>query len=368
MATIGGYGTLQVADIIASGLQTVAQYGEDNLYLQFQKSLAIHNQWSQDMISMFCERTSDRLRLYGGVANVVNEEMTELALPDASKAVTGSNLGFPMQRFGSTLQWTRDYFRLARVNEMASELDAHIDQDRQRLVKQIKRAFLNPTNNLTYRDRLSSRQAANVTLPVRALLNADSTDIPLGPNGETFDGTTHNHYMAPASGTLAAADVTALITNVMEHKVPDALLMFIPQSLETTIRGFNGAGQFEGTVDVRIHQPVTSQYAIGDLDVYNTGDRKIGIYGPADVWVKPWMPANYILVVDTGAGLFKPLAFRFQEDDPSLSDFTIRYENESFPLRAQVIARDFGVAPAQRHMAAAMYYGGGTSYVAPTTY
>ena len=93
-------------------------------------------------------------------------------------------------------------------------------------------------------------------------------------------------------------------------------------------------------------------------------DRAIGIFGAAEVWVKPWMPANYLLVVDEGTGTMKPLAFRVQEDDATLSEFSIRAEDESYPLRARTMARDFGVAPANRHMAASLFVGN-TSYVAP---
>jgi hypothetical protein len=61
----------------------------------------------------------------------------------------------------------------------------------------------------------------------------------------------------------------------------------------------------------------------------------------------------------------KPLAFRVQEDDPSLANFSIRAEDESYPLRARTMARDYGIGVAQRHMAAALYTGD-TTYTAPT--
>jgi hypothetical protein len=61
----------------------------------------------------------------------------------------------------------------------------------------------------------------------------------------------------------------------------------------------------------------------------------------------------------------KPLAFRVQEDDPSLANFSIRAEDESYPLRARTMARDYGIGVAQRHMAAVLYTGD-TTYTAPT--
>lgn len=357
------YGTLQIADTIASSQQTVAQYGEDNLYGQFQRALDIHNRWVNDMVGMFCVRTTDRIRLYGGIDDVINEPMGEQSRPDASKGATGSNIGFPLYRFGSSMQWTRDYFRIARVDEVVAQMNAHANKDRLRVVTEIKKAFLIPTNNLTYRDQLASRQSANVTLPVRAFLNADGVDIPLGPNGETFTGGSHTHYAGTTS--LTAANISTLISNVLEHGVPTNLRLYINQAQEAAVRAMTGAGEFVAYVDARIRQPLTATYADRPLDINNTGDRAIGVFGAAEVWVKPWIPANYLLVVDEGTGNMKPLAFRVQEDDPGLSQFSIRAEDETYPLRARTMARDFGVAPAQRHMAAALYVGN-ASYVAPT--
>lgn len=358
------YGTLHISDAIASSQQTVAQFGENNLFLEINNALTYHNKWVTDMTTMFCERTTDRLRLYGGIGDVVNEEMDEESRPDASKSGSGVNIGFRIGRFGSSMQWTRDYFRIATLEEVVGQTNAHADQDRLQIVRQIKRAFLTPTSSLSYRDKLASRQSANVVLPVRALLNADSTVVPQGPNGETFDASTHTHYSGTTS--LTAANVTALIANVLEHGVPANLRLYINSAQEAAIRAMTGAGEFVAYVDARIRQPLSATFADGvALDTGNTGDRAIGIFGAAEVWVKPWMPASYLLCVDEGTGNIKPLAFRIQEDDPTLSDFTIRAEDESYPLRARTMARDFGVSVARRHMAAALFVGA-SSYTAPT--
>lgn len=359
------YGTLHISDTVASSQQTVAQFGEDNLYTEISRGFAIHNNWVNEMVDALCERTTDRLRLYGGLDDVQNEQMGEESRPDASKITAGVNIGFPLYRFGSSMQWTRDYFRTATVSEIVAQANAHANKDRLQIVRQIKLALMTPTNNLAYKDRLANRQAANVTLPIRALLNADSTVVPQGPNGETFDASTHTHYAGYASGAVAAADVTLAVNTVLEHGVPTNLVMWIPIGLEATIRGYTGAGQFQPYTDARIRQPLDATYAIGrNLDVNNTGDRAIGIYGAAEVWVKPWMPSNYIIVVDTG-GSMKPLAYRTHENDATLAEFSIRAEDESYPLRAKTMARDYGIAVGQRHMASVLYTGG-SSYVAPT--
>jgi len=51
---------------------------------------------------------------------------------------------------------------------------------------------------------------------VKAFINADSSPMQNGPNGEVFDGTTHTHYDGAAA--LTAAAVSTEITNVAQHR------------------------------------------------------------------------------------------------------------------------------------------------------
>jgi hypothetical protein len=359
------YGTLQIDDAFMSNDQTVLAFGEQKLLdTLVVPSLLRHEAWSQEMGSLFCERTTDFLRSYGEVGDVENEEMGEQSRPDASKApVSTVNIGFQLRRWGSSVQWTRDALRVISVNEFARQMDSHANMDRRRILQQIKSAIFTPTNNLTYKDSLPSRRTKNLVLPVRAFYNADGADIPDGPNGEQFDGATHTHYLGRAGGALAASDVKAVINTVLEHDPEGRIVLEIALGNEDQIRAMTGPGEFSPYVDSRIVQPQTATYAGGQsLDVRNSGDRAIGIFGPAEVWVKPWEPYNYLFAVDINGG--KPLAWRTPEDDPTLGVFDIRAEDERYPLRARTMARDFGISVARRGKGAVLY-AGGTSYVKP---
>lgn len=360
------YGTLQIADAFINEQRTILQYGEvalyDNLVLP---ALARHEKWAQELTSLFCERSTDFLRGYGEVSDVENEEMGEQSRPDASKAGRNTvNIGFPIRRYGSSVQWTRDYQRVTGVGEFAQQLDSHTNMDRRRIIWAIKKAIFTPTNNPNYKDTLPSRKTANIAIPLRAFYNADGLLMPDGPNGEDFDPVTHTHYKGRAGGALAASDVKALISNVLEHDTEGQIYLYINQAQEDAIRGMTGPGEFVPFVDARIRQAQDTIYALGQgLNVQNSGDREIGIFGPATVVVKPWMPAGYLYAADANGG--KPLLYRIPEDDPTLGNFDVRATDEKYPLRANTLARDFGVSVARRGKGAVLYIGG-TTYVAPT--
>lgn len=359
------YGTLQIADAFLSNQQTVLNYGEQRLVDDLvNPSFIRHNNWVNQLRAKFCESGTDFLRSYGEVGGAENEEMNQQSRPDASKVdLPIVNIGFPVRRFGSSVQWTRDYLRVLSVGEFAKELEAHAQADRRRVFQQIKTAIFKPTNNLTYQDQLPSRRTNKIVLPLLAFYNADGQAVPAGPNGESFDGT-HQHYVGRVGGSLASSDIKTLINNVLEHNTEGVIELYINLAQEDAIRAMTGAGEFVPYVDARIHQSLTATYAIGDtLNVRNAADRTIGIFGAAEVIVKPWMPANYIAAIDVAGP--KPLYFRIPEDDPSLGNFDIRAEDEKYPLRARTLARDFGVSVLSRGKGAVLYTGG-TSYVQPT--
>ncbi|HEY9463793.1 MAG TPA: hypothetical protein VIR54_11925, partial [Vicinamibacterales bacterium] len=87
-------------------------------------------------------------------------------------------------------------------------------------------------------------------------------------------------------------------------------------------------------------------------------NRAIGIFGAAEVWVKPWAIANYAFVCDT-TDPRKPLVMR-QEEGLHL-EATI----ETFPLRADYYEHMFGFGAWNRLNGAVLQFNN-ASYSAPT--
>jgi hypothetical protein len=207
------YGTLQMSDTLAVARNAiVAEFGEDRTFLAIQEVLAAHDRIRNEMFrDVIGETTADRMRGFGGVDTMDFIEADEFARPEAQKVTAGVQSGFPLRAFQLGIQWTSLWLRTHTVAEMAAQIDAARAADVRRLNYEIKRALFTPTNNTAYTDDRIDR----APLTIRALINADSTALPVGPNGETFNATTHTHYLG--TGAFIAANLTALINTLTEH-------------------------------------------------------------------------------------------------------------------------------------------------------
>jgi hypothetical protein len=279
-----------------------------------------------------------------GADRAIVDELDEWGAADPSKATSAGNVGLPLRIYGGTVQWTRTYFKRATVSDMAAQLDAFAAADILRFQRNLKIALFKPTNTTNYFDRLDTK----LTYDLKALLNADGQAIPVSPSGATFDGATHTHYLA--SATLNAAYLESLIDTVIEHGVNGKIVLYIARADEDTVRGLTG---FSPYLDARITMVGAAQVGTASLDVTNPDNRAIGVFGGAEVWVKPWVPANYQAVLDLGGGSDKPIGIRTRTGALTGDGaFQVVAENEDYPLRAQNLGREYGVSVVGRHRGA----------------
>lgn len=344
-------GTLHTLDTLASSQQTVVEYGEDNAFEAIDDALQAHNEIMEEMVSELADVTTDRQRRYGSVDEMEMEETDEYGTPDAQKVSAGATVGFPLRNYSIAVQWTRKYFQNATGEEFAKQFVAATTADIRRRQRELKRAIFTPTN-YTFTDKLVD----HVSLAVKALANADGAAIPLGPQGQTFDASTHQHYLATAS--FVEANLVTLCETVIEHFNSGEARLCINRAQEATVRGFS---KFVPYVDSRIIPGANTTEARGTLDPINLYDRAIGVFdGTAEVWVKPWVPAGYVFCYLKGQQ--KPLVLRVRRVGEGL---VIAADDESHPLRARVLERENGFAVWNRVNGAVLYTGGG-AYVAPT--
>jgi hypothetical protein len=356
----GAFGTLSTLDELAAVRQSVAQYGEDLAWQSIALALEAHNRQVADMLGALVERTTDVQRAYGTSDTKKMQEMDQWGRPDAQKVTAGVTVGFPLRRYGDSLQWTLQWMRQNSGAQLAAEVAAIMDADAANVIRAIKAAWYTPTN-YSFVDKLGGGNSApNVTLAVKALVNNDGAGLPVGPNGEVF-ATSHTHYLATAS--LTAADLTNLIETVMEHHAVGQPVVYINRAQEAAVRALTG---FVGYVDARILPGggTTTQIPAGGvtLEQRNLYDRAIGVFGAAEVWVKPWTVSGYAVSFVRGAP--SPFAMRVPVY-AGLADLQLVAEDESHPLRARTYERQFGIGAWTRTAAAVLYTGGG-SYVAPT--
>lgn len=346
------YGTISTLDTLAASQATIAEIGEDRAFAAVDAYLQAHNRITRELMGDLAEVTTDRQRRYGGNDTVVMQELDQFGMPDAQKISAGATIGVPMRRFGDTIQWTRSAFEVMTGAEMAAQVNAITAADLVLRQREIKRALFYPTNVDNFNDRLVD----NVELDIKRLVNADGAAIPLGPNGESFDASTHTHYIGEASYTNAF--LLALIENVLEHYGSGRAVVYINRAQEAATRGF---ADFVPYLDARLIPANSATTARGTLDTANLYDRAIGIFNGAEIWVKPWVPANYVFTWVMG----QPPPLLFRERRPGSGDLRLVYEDENHPLRARSYESEFGVAVWNRTNGAVLYIANAT-YAAPT--
>jgi hypothetical protein len=352
---LGGaaYGTLISLDSLAAIRQSVAEYGEDRAWDSIRVALDAQNRQIQDMESSLIERTTDVQRAYGTGDTKSMVEMDQWGLPDAQKITAGVTVGFPLRRYGNSLQWTRQFMMSNTVAQLAAEVDAILAADRQNIIRAAKVAIFTSTN-ASFVDKLGN--PANVTLALKAFVNNDGANLPVGPNGETF-APSHTHYLANA--TLTAAALTNLVTTVQEHYNTGVPVIYINQADEAAVRALTG---FNAYVDSRLVPATTATTPRAGLDIANLYDRPIGLFGAAEVWIKPWMIANYAFAYVQGPP--EPLVMRVPPF-AGLADLQLMYEDDRHPLYARSYERQFGIGVWNRTNGAVLQFNNGT-YQIPT--
>lgn len=351
-------GTHTVADLQSITTQTAVDYGLDAINDVLQADLAAHNAVVDSMVMDLAETSTDRERIYGASADATMLRSDEYDRGVTVKAGAGSNVGFPLYKFVKDVGWTRDYMLQATPAQIANTVLAIQTAHVRAIRAELQRAIFGATN-YTVRDEF---QAPQINLAVKRLVNADSASIPNGPNGETFNAATHTHYDFLDGASPTAAALLALAEDVIEHGHGNRLVIAINRAAEAAVRLLTG---FSPYLDPRLTLGTQANQATQRLDISRIDNRAIGLLGPAEVWVKSWVPAGYAFAYDAGSPM-KPLVYR-QHPVPGIRGLRVVAEIEDYPLYARVMDAYFGFGVYTRTNGAVLYYAGSASaYVEPT--
>lgn len=346
-------GTMTLADLRANRFQSVAAFGLDTITEVFQRDLAVHNGLVAGMLGQYCSLTADRQRIYGTSGNTDMIQADEFSRAPTQKVLTGQTLGFPFRKFAYAVGWTFDSLNVRTVGEVADQLAAAKKAHLKMVQRRFKRALYTPTNS-TFFDELVLPQ---LNLDVKAFLNADGADIPEGPNGEAFDGSTHTHYTAEAS--LTAAGLKASIATVIEHGHGGQLVTVIAASNEATVKALSGFTPLE---DPRLILGTNDDAADRRLDITRVNDRLIGYFEQSLVVTKPWAIAGYAVTADL-ADPIKPLVCRTRDGGAPAMRMVATMPN--FPLLCEQMAAEFDFGVQNRSNGAVHQFTNGT-YQTPT--
>lgn len=346
-------GTFGIQSLLAARFQSVAEFGLNTVEEVLREDLAAHNAIVLSMIQELAETTTDRQRIYGSSTSGDMVEVDEYGRAPSQKSVTGATVAFPLKAFQFNLGWTEKWLQTRTPADLAQMVLQGEKAHMRSIQREIKKA-LYLSSNYTFRDHLVD----DVDLAVKRFVNADGAAIPDGPNGETFDGSSHTHYDAATS--LTANGLTALIDDVVEHGHGNTPVVAISRTDEVAVRALTG---FTAYVDPRVIYRNTDTPGQA-VDLSRLDNRAIGIFHSAEVWVKPWAIANYYACYDMG-GEMKPLAYR-QRTVEALQGLRIAAQNSAYPLIAQFLEAEFGVGVWTRTKGAVLFIDAGGSYVDPT--
>jgi hypothetical protein len=278
-------------------------------------------------------------------------EVDEHGQGPTQKDVPGYFIGVPLKRIQFPVGWTAQWLKYAKAADLAIRNGIAQGAHQRRARYEIQKAIFTPTN-YTFSDHLVDK----ATLSVKALINADSTAMANGPNGETFDGATHTHYDAIAALTPAA--MTALINDVVEHRNGAVVRVYVNVADATTVSALTG---FVPLQVPYVSLNTAANQATDRLDITKADNRQIGWFGVAEVWTKPWVPAFYAVAIDIAAPQ-KPLLRRVEPNDRGVH---IAAEIESHPLHAQFSEWFYGFGIWNRTAIAVLKFNNAT-YAAPT--
>jgi len=357
------YGTLSIFDTIggrrAAANDYIGLYDPATLYQQLSIFLEAHNHIMDTFSEDLMEPTTERFLTYGSNDETQMIDGDEMSRPEVQKVtVNPTMMGFPLRIRQVAYGVTQLFMETKTIGDLEQVVTACTDADLRDRLATIRATLFNPLNNLTYRDRFVD----NITLPLRALLNADGTYIPPDYYGNTFNPNTHTHYLGTSS--FANADLHSLVDTVVEHFNTGSLRVYINHANESTIRGF---ADFLPYWDARVTPSIQMTNALQTpLDVLNIYNRPIGIFGAAEIWTKPWVAANYAFAFNTNAP--KPLRMRTRPTaGVNRGQLRIAAQLSMYPLMATYMEREYGIGVYNRQNGACLYMGG-SSYTAPAAW
>lgn len=308
---------------VAFGISTIAEVlAEDNANFSEQMRIALED---------FATTSDDRQRIVGTSIGGDMMEVDEYGQGPTQRDIPSYFVGFPLRKFQFAIGWTIQWEKNATPADYAIKNAAAQGADLRRTRYELQKAIFTPTN-YTFKDHLGPD---NASLNVKAFINADSTGIANGPNGEVFDGTTHTHY--DGSATLTAAAITAQIQDIVEHRNGAKVRIHINVADAVAFSALTG---FVPLQPGYLQQLANTTSAVLDprLNIEQADNRMIGYFGAAEVWTKPWAIANYSVAVDVAAPQ-KPLVRRVEKADRGLH---VAAEVDVHPLRAQYIEHFYG--------------------------
>lgn len=352
-------GISSVEDLRAYRFASAAEMGLDTINAVLERDLAAVNASMLDAVSLIAEPVTEQSRIYGTSYRYAMQEVDEHGVPQTKKAQPGQTVSFPLRRFAIALGWTRDAMKRMTPAEIAEQYLAARNGYAYEVIKQIKKAAYLKTN-YNFVDELTN----GVTLAVKRFLNADGAKIPDAPDGTSFVGSSHQHYIGITGASVANADVDYLVDHVTEHGNFNGVMIAVSSVDAPTIAALTN---FKTALDAGLIMPSPTTQTAMNVAGANLGDnRLLGCWrnSSVQIWVKPWAVTGRWGCFATGASE-KPLGYR-QPSFAGLQGLRFNSIDERLTIMAQMIEAEFGFGAWNRTGAAFLDITNQATYIDPT--
>jgi hypothetical protein len=266
------------------------------------------------MLNDFTEEQTLSRAIWGGAPKMVFDEVGEFGRGKPRADVGGQELHFPLRKLSATQEASEEFWKRAKIKDL---LDLTVSMDigySTRIQDELKAAIFNNTLFTAQNDWLIDNSTLNKIQP---FLNADGGSIPPAPNGATFTGASHQHYIGITGSALAVADMTYLTNHVTEHG-PGKIVLFVDPAMPATLAGLSGT-KFVAKTPVVIADQSAAQVA---REQFNPDDDRnnmsVGYWDGYEVVTRSWVPTNYIAAMNVSGRLGKPLHRRIDPNFPGL--------------------------------------------------
>jgi len=342
-------GTHTIEDLLDVEHQSVAEFGRNTVEEVIQNDLENHRAITEEMVDEIAETSTDRQRIYGDAGNTSMEEVDEFGRGTTQEDHDSGETAFPLRKFLHDVGWTDDYEVNATPADMAQAVlnaeKADVKQIRTQMTKAIFKSA-----NYTFTDHLIDK----VSLDVKRLVNADGDPIPPGPNGKTFDGSTHTHYNAESG--LSNGGLDDSLTDLMQHGHTNEVRLYINQSDASAVKGLS---DFKEAVDARLTLDANANQLREQRDVSRPlDDRWIGTFNAAEVWIKPWIPSDYMFIFDAMAD--EETLVQRQHPNAGMRGLRLAAEIRDYPLNIDNMEHYMGFGVWNRTNGVVHYIGSGT--------
>lgn len=362
--------------------------GQDlnEIWRLYQEGLAEFNKQRQPLIDLFSFSVDRVIEDVVQPGQETFEEATEFGIPTSIRpAPQPTARAYPFKWYDLRAAYTFQFLVGGPSNsdgassqQLDSILSMAMEADNQLQFSQVMKALFNDSNRQTLID------GATYTVP--ALYNADGSYIPPF-EGNTFDGTTHTHYLATGSAQahiFDPGDVQTAATHVEHHGYTrsqgyNVLIVMNPADALATIATWERGTSYGGALSTYDFIPSQGQNLVVQLPPGFTlvgglppnkfaGLDVIGSWGPYLVVTHGNIPSGYFIAVATRGSNTNTNVVGVREHANSAFRGLILKpgNNANYPLIDSYYIRGLGTGVGPRGAAAIMF--NGSAYAVPAAY